>query len=103
LGRDDLGLKEHGAPINARMGLNSWAAFAGNDADAQVAGDIAMRASEVNPVLKALRSRGLKCRCHPPSHAGYPAERDFSPLLGPRPRSGSSPLVSALLWTSCGK
>ena len=59
LGRDDLGLKEHGAPINARMGLNSWAAFAGNDADAQVAGDIAMRASEVNPVLKALRSRGL--------------------------------------------
>src|SRR5712664_3290092 len=59
LGRDDLGLKEHGAPINARMGLNSWAAFAGNDADAQVAGDIAMRASEVNPVLKALRSHGL--------------------------------------------
>ena len=59
LGRDDLGLKEHGAPINARMGLNSWAAFAGNDADAQVAGDIAMRATEVNSVLKALRSHGL--------------------------------------------
>ncbi len=41
------------------MGLNSWAAFAGNEDDAQVAGDIAMRASEVNPVLKALRSHGL--------------------------------------------
>ena len=59
LGRDDLNLKEHGASINARMGLNSWAAFAGNDDDAQVAGDIAMRASEVNAVLKALRSHGL--------------------------------------------
>jgi len=59
LGRDDLNLKEHGAPINARMGLNSWAAFAGNDDDAQIAGDIAMRASEVNAVLKVLRSHGL--------------------------------------------
>ena len=59
LGRDDLNLKEHGAAINARMGLNSWAAFAGNEDDAQVAGDIAMRASEVNAVLKALRAHGL--------------------------------------------
>ncbi len=59
LGRDDLNLKEHGATINARMGLNSWAAFAGNDDDAQIAGDIAMRSSEVNAVLKALRSHGL--------------------------------------------
>src|SRR5712671_4067605 len=59
LGRDDLNLKEHGAAINARMGLNSWAAFAGNEDDAQVAGDIAMREGEVNAVLKALRSHGL--------------------------------------------
>jgi hypothetical protein len=59
LGRDDLNLKEHGAPINARMGLNSWAALAGNDADAQIAGDIAMRETEVTPVLKALRSHKL--------------------------------------------
>src|SRR6267378_3788987 len=56
LGRDDLNLREHGAPINARMGLNSWAAFAGNEADAQIAGDIAMRETEVTSVLKALRS-----------------------------------------------
>jgi len=27
VGRDDLGMKEHGAVINARMGLNTWAAF----------------------------------------------------------------------------
>jgi hypothetical protein len=59
LGRDDLHLTEMGAPINARMGLNSWAAFAGTDADAQVAGDIAMRESEVNVVLKALRAHDL--------------------------------------------
>ena len=59
LGRDDLNLKEHGAAINARMGLNSWAAFAGNGSDAQIAGDIAMRESEVNPVLKALRAHKL--------------------------------------------
>jgi hypothetical protein len=59
LGRDDLNLKELGASINARMGLNSWAAFAGNESDAQIAGDIAMRESEVNPVLKALRAHKL--------------------------------------------
>src|SRR5262245_57450757 len=27
IGRDDLKIREMGAPINARMGLNSWAAF----------------------------------------------------------------------------
>jgi Domain of Unknown Function (DUF1259) len=59
LGRDDLNLKEHGASINARMGLNTWAAFAGNDADAQIAGDIAMRETELTPVLKALRAHKL--------------------------------------------
>jgi hypothetical protein len=59
LGRDDLSLKEHGASINARMGLNSWAAFAGNEADAQIAGDIAMRETEVAQVLKALRAHKL--------------------------------------------
>lgn len=59
LGREDLNLKEHGASINARMGLNSWAAFDGNDGEAQITGDIAMRESEVNYVLKALRSHKL--------------------------------------------
>jgi hypothetical protein len=59
LGRDDIDLREHGAKINARMGLNTWAAFAGTDADAMVAGDVAMLASEVTPVLKALRANGI--------------------------------------------
>jgi len=59
IGRPDMDLREHGAKINARMGLNTWAAFAGSDADAMVAGDVAMRESEVQPVLKALRSHGI--------------------------------------------
>jgi hypothetical protein len=59
VGRDDLHVKEMGAPINARMGLNTWAAFFGSDANAEIAGDVAMLASEVTPVLKALRANGL--------------------------------------------
>ncbi len=59
LGRDDLSVKEMGATINARMGLNTWAAFVGTNEDAAVAGDIAMLEAEVNPTLKALRSHGL--------------------------------------------
>src|SRR6516164_3795208 len=59
VGRDDLGMKEHGAVINARMGLNTWAAFVGTQEDAAIAGDVAMLQSEVTPVLKALRKNGL--------------------------------------------
>jgi hypothetical protein len=59
VGRDDLKMKEHGAAINARMGLNTWAAFTGTEEDAAVAGDVAMVESEVTPVLKALRKNGL--------------------------------------------
>ena len=59
IGRDDLKLAEMGAPINARMGLNTWAAFVGTNDQAAVAGDVAMLASEVQPVLKALRKGGL--------------------------------------------
>jgi hypothetical protein len=59
IGRDDIGLKEMGATINARMGLNTWAAFYGSMNDAVVAGDIAMLEGEVTPVLKALRQSGL--------------------------------------------
>jgi hypothetical protein len=59
VGRDDLKMTEMGAPINARMGLNTWAAFMGTDARAAVAGDVAMLASEVAPVLKVLRQNGL--------------------------------------------
>jgi hypothetical protein len=59
IGRADIPLKEMGATINARMGLNTWAAFYGNDSEAVVAGDVAMMENEVTPVLKALRANGL--------------------------------------------
>ena len=59
VGRDDLKLTEMGAPINARMGLNTWAAFVGTNDNAAVAGDVAMLADEVTPVLKVLRQNGI--------------------------------------------
>src|SRR5580765_2744768 len=66
VGRDDLKLTEMGAPINARMGLNTWAAFVGTNENAAIAGDVAMLATEVTPVLKALRKNGLEVGPIPP-------------------------------------
>jgi hypothetical protein len=59
IGRSDLTMKDHGATINARMGLNTWAAFYGSQTDAVVAGDIAMLETELTPVLKSLRKNGV--------------------------------------------
>src|SRR5262245_49815267 len=59
LGRSDLKVVEMGATINARMGLNTWAAFTGTNEKAAIAGDVAMLESEVTPVLRALRKNGL--------------------------------------------
>jgi len=59
MGRDDVKLTDMGATINARMGLNTWAAFVGTDDKAAIAGDVAMLESEVTPVLNALRKNGL--------------------------------------------
>lgn len=46
----------HGYPIGAAMGVNTWAAFAGSDAQSVVDGDFAMREPELQPVLRALRA-----------------------------------------------
>ena len=59
VGRDDLKLKDMGALINARMGLNTWASFVGNDQNAAVAGDVAMLENEVDRVLKTLRKHSI--------------------------------------------
>jgi hypothetical protein len=59
MGRADLSVKEMGAVINARMGLNTWAAFTGTADNAVVAGDVAMLGKEVTPVLTAMRKAGL--------------------------------------------
>jgi uncharacterized protein DUF1259 len=45
----------HGDTVGTAMGVNTWAAFAGTDDRAVVAGDFAMLESELQPVLKALR------------------------------------------------
>jgi hypothetical protein len=60
IGRPDIDLREHGAAINARMGLNTWAAFAGTPSDAIVAGDVAMLAPELPNVLKVLRANDIE-------------------------------------------
>ncbi len=74
IGRDDVNLTEMGAKINARMGLNTWAAFFGTDANAEIAGDVAMLAQEVTPVLKALRMNGLNVvAIHNHMTSGQPA------------------------------
>ena len=51
--------KMHGGSIGAAMGVNTWAAFAGSDSAAVVDGDFAMRESELQGVLKALRAAGI--------------------------------------------
>ena len=50
VGRTDLTVMAMGAEITTAMGLNSWAAFAGDRDRAHIAGDIAMLEPEVNPV-----------------------------------------------------
>ena len=60
IGRPDIDLRDHGARIDARMGLNTWAAFVGSDDDSMVAGDVAMLEHEVTPVLAELRERGIE-------------------------------------------
>jgi hypothetical protein len=53
------GVISHGMELTSSMGLNSWAGFAGTNQHAHVAGDIAATASEVNPVIRALRAGGI--------------------------------------------
>ncbi len=54
------GVKMDGVEMTASMGLNTWAAFAGTNERAHVAGDVAMTAKEVNPVIRALRRGGIE-------------------------------------------
>ena len=49
----------HGLTVGNTMGVNTWMAFAGSDAQAIVDGDFAMLESELQGVLKAMRSAGI--------------------------------------------
>jgi len=60
IGRADLKVMAMGVEMTSSIGLNSWASFAGKQDDAHIAGDIAMLQSEVNLVIKTLRSHNLE-------------------------------------------
>jgi hypothetical protein len=45
-----------GCAIGKTMGVNTWAAFGGNDDDAVVDGDFAVAETELQPVLRSLRA-----------------------------------------------
>ena len=51
--------KMHGHEMGSAMGVNTWAAFAGNDEKAVVDGDFAMYEHELQPVLRSLRKSGI--------------------------------------------
>ena len=48
-----------GCEMGKDMGVNTWAAFAGNDNNAVVDGDFAVLEGELQPVLKSLRHDGI--------------------------------------------
>lgn len=60
IGRDDLFVQAMGAHITKSIGLNTWAAFAGEPDAAHIAGDFAMLQSEVNPIVRVLRANNLE-------------------------------------------
>jgi hypothetical protein len=49
----------HGHTVGNAMGVNTWAAFSGSDAQAVVDGDFAMLETELQPVLRALHRGGI--------------------------------------------
>ncbi|HEY9559304.1 MAG TPA: DUF1259 domain-containing protein [Anseongella sp.] len=54
IGRPDVDLREHDAPVSTFLGFNTWAAWQGTPEKAAVAGDFTMLKDEVAPVIKAL-------------------------------------------------
>jgi len=60
IGRSDLTVTAMGAEMTANIGLNTWLTLAGTAGEAHAAGDVAMLEPEVNPVVKALRARGVE-------------------------------------------
>jgi len=60
IGRSDVKLTEHGIPVSAFMGFNTWASWQGSQNRAAVAGDFAMLENEVQPVIKALVENNIE-------------------------------------------
>jgi hypothetical protein len=57
--RTDLHISVAGFEIKPGLALGSWAAFAGNDNDAMVMGDLVLLENELTPVMKKLRAAGF--------------------------------------------
>lgn len=60
IGRPDVDLREHRAPVSTFMGFNTWASWQGSPEKAAVAGDFAMLADEVAPVIESLVRNGIE-------------------------------------------
>ncbi len=60
IGRPDVPLREHGAPVSTFMGFNTWASWQGTPEKAAVAGDFVMLEDEVEHVVKALIENGIE-------------------------------------------
>src|SRR5437879_12714757 len=57
--RTDLHVSVAGVEIKHGLALGSWAAFAGNDNEAMVMGDLVLLENELTPVMKKLRASGF--------------------------------------------
>jgi hypothetical protein len=57
--RTDLHVSIGGFEIKPGLALGSWAAFAGNDNDGVVMGDLVLLENELTPVMKKLRAAGF--------------------------------------------
>ena len=57
--RTDLHVSIAGVDIKPGLALGSWAAFAGNDNDAMVMGDLVLLENELTSVMKKLRAAGF--------------------------------------------
>lgn len=51
--------KMHGMVVGSKIGVNTWAAFAGSDEQAVVDGDFAIREDELQTVLKTPRGAAI--------------------------------------------
>jgi hypothetical protein len=58
--RTDLHVSIAGVDIKPGLALGSWAAFAGNDNDAMVMGDLVLVENELTPVMKKLHAAGFE-------------------------------------------
>ncbi len=60
IGRPDVKLMDHGVEVSSFMGFNTWMAFQGTPEKAAVAGDFALLAHEVAPLIEALVKNNIE-------------------------------------------